>query len=115
MATNAYDPTDLVGQADSKQEAEARQQVLRETEIADVKWLMSSERGRRFIYRLLEISGVFQISFDPNAMRMAFNEGKRDFGNRIFHQVMTVCPEQVPAMLKEQHDGKRDASGRKTK
>ncbi len=112
-----YSPTDLVGQAEAKEQAEARERVLRETEIADVKWLMSSERGRRILYRLLELSGVFQISFDPNAAKMAFNEGRRNFGNQIFRQLMTVCPEQLPAMLKEQQDvgTKRDGNGGKHK
>jgi hypothetical protein len=111
MATN-YDPTDLRGQERVQQEDADRKRLLRETEIADVKWLMSSERGRRIIWRLLRTAGVFQLSFDQNAMKMAFNEGQRNFGNQILDIVMKVCPEQFPAMLKEQQDGsRRDGSG----
>jgi len=106
-----YEPTDLNGQAEEKQEAEARIRVLRETEISDLKWLMSSERGRRIMWRVLEMAGVFQLSFDANAMRMAFNEGRRAYGNQILSQLMTVCPEQYPAMLKEHRNGKRDGNG----
>ena len=111
-----YDPTDLRGQQLSKQEADARARVLREAEIADVKWLMSSPRGRRMMWRLLAISRVFQSSFDQNAMKMAFNEGHRNFGNQLFDEVMTFCPEMFPVMQreardKEQQDGKRDGNG----
>jgi hypothetical protein len=107
-----YDPTDLRGQERVQQEDADRKRLLRETEIADVKWLMSSERGRRIIWRLLRTAGVFQLSFDQNAMKMAFNEGQRNFGNQILDNVMKVCPEQFPAMLKEQQDGsRRDGSG----
>jgi len=117
MSSNNYDPTDLHGQALSKEEAAARARILRETEIADVKWLMSSGRGRRMVWRLLAISRVFQSSFDQNAMKMAFNEGFRNFGNQLFHEVMTFCPEMFPVMQreardKEQQDGtRRDGNG----
>ena len=120
--SNNYDPIDLRGQELSKEEAEARARVLRETEIADVKWLMSSPRGRRLVWRLLAISGVFQSSFDQNSMKMAFNEGRRNFGNQLFDEVMTFCPEMFPVMQrdardnKEQQDGtKRDGNGPKSK
>jgi len=111
--TNNYDPIDIRGQELSKEEADARARVLRETEIADVKWLMSSLRGRRMVYRLLETSGVFRISFDQNAMRMAFNEGRRDFGNELFREVMNVCPEMFQVMQREARDNKEQQDGTK--
>lgn len=113
----SYDPTDLRGQDKDKQEANARKRVVRETEIADVKWLMSSKKGRRFLWRLLELSGPFRLSFNSNSMTMAFNEGNRNLGNQLFSEVMTLCPEMYPVMVreqqevKEQQDGKRDGSG----
>lgn len=106
-----YDPTDLRGQQAGKREADARKRVAREMEIADLKWLMSSKKGRRLMWRLLELSGPFRLSFDPNAMKMAFNEGNRNLGNQLFGEVMTLCPEMYPVMVKEQQDGKRDGNG----
>lgn len=107
---SSYDPIDERGQQVDKRELEARKQMAREQEIADIKWLMSSRRGRRLMWRLLELSGPFRMSFDTNAMRMAFNEGNRNLGNRLFHEVMTLCPETYPAMTREQQDG-RDGNG----
>jgi hypothetical protein len=105
-----YDPIDERGQAADKREADARKNMVREQEIADLKWLMASRRGRRIMHRLLDLSGPFRLSFDTNAMRMAFNEGNRNLGNQLFHEIMTLCPEQYPAMMKEQQDG-RDGNG----
>lgn len=97
-----YDPIDLRGQQADKREADARKKVVRGQEIADVKWLMSSPRGRRVMWRLLELSGPFRLSFDTNAMKMAFNEGNRNVGNQLLNEVMTLCPELYPVMVKEQ-------------
>jgi hypothetical protein len=109
----SYDPIDLPGQQDDKREADARKRVAREAEIADVKWLMSSPRGRRVMWRLIELSGPFRLSFDTNAMKMAFNEGNRNLGNQLFNEVMTLCPEMYPVMVKEQKDG-RDGNGKQS-
>jgi hypothetical protein len=107
---STYDPTDQRGHERDKQDAEARKRAAREVEIADLKWLMSSKRGRRILWRLLELSGPFRLSFDMNAMRMAFNEGNRNLGNQLFSEVMMFCPEMYPVMVKEQRDGNGDQS-----
>jgi hypothetical protein len=100
-----YDPTDLNGQ-DADREAQAdRLRLLSEVEQLDVKWLMGSKRGRRIVWRLLEQARVFALSFDTNAMRMAFNEGNRNYGNRTLDLIHTTCPELFSVMLKESNDG----------
>jgi hypothetical protein len=106
-----YDPIDMPGQQADKKEADARKRLVRDNEIASIRWLMSSKKGRGFMWRLLELSGPFRLSFDSNAMKMAFNEGNRNLGNQLFNEVMTLCPEMYPVMVKEQHDGKRDGNG----
>jgi len=109
---SSYDPTDLRKQEAQKSEADALKKLIRERENADLKWLMSSPRGRRVMWRLLELSGPFRLSFDTNAMRMAFNEGNRNLGNHLLNEVMTLCPELYPVMVKEQEHGRnRDGSG----
>lgn len=103
-----YDPLDLRGQERQKQERETRDRLSRETEEADIKWLMSSKRGRRVIWRLLDQAGVFRLSFNTNAMSMAFAEGNRNYGLRILALIHTLCPELYPTMIKEQSND-RDA------
>lgn len=96
-----YDPHDLRGQERAEADKSTRARLDRETEEADVKWLMSSKRGRRVIWRLLEQSGVFRLSFNTNAMQMAFNEGGRNFGNKTLALIHMHCPELYPTMVKE--------------
>lgn len=84
-----------------------------EVEDQDWKWLASSKRGRRIIWRLLTQAGVFRISFNPNAMQMAFNEGHRNYGNWLLDRINTLCPELYPVMVKEQKDVKIDGGSGK--
>ena len=109
---NNYDPTNVRGQEQERREAQSRQRNARKTEIADLKWLMSSPRGRRLMWRLLAMARTFQLSFNTNAMQMAFNEGNRNLGNQLLAEVMDLCPELFPVMQKEQQqDEKRDGDG----
>ncbi len=99
-----YDPLDLRGQELSKSEKEVRERISSENEQADIKWLMGSKRGRRVVWRLLNQSGVFRLSFNTNAMQMAFAEGNRNFGNRTLSMIHLLCPELYPVMVKEQQN-----------
>ena len=73
-----------------------------ELEIADLKWLMSNKRGRRFVFRLLERAGVWRLSFNTNALSMAFAEGTRNEGLRLLAQITKHCLDRHAEMLKEQ-------------
>jgi hypothetical protein len=62
---------------------------------------MSSKRGRRIVWRLMERAGVFRSTFTSNSMQSAFNEGMRNYGVVVLAQVHELTPEQYPLMLKE--------------
>lgn len=97
-----FDPLDT-HQQDAQREDEAKRRALvRKQEIADFKWLMADPRGRRIVWRQLAAAGVFQSSFDPTAMTMAFNEGRRSEGLRLLAQIHELCPDLYPIMMKEQ-------------
>lgn len=98
-----YDPLDPIGQERTQRDRETRDRLAREREAGDLKWLMGSKRGRRIVWRILDQSGVFRLSFNPNAMQMAFAEGNRNFGNRVLALIHAECPELYPAMMKEQN------------
>ena len=104
-----YDPLDLRGQEKGAADKGMRDRLARENEEADLKWLMGSKRGRRILWRLLDHSGVFRLSFNTNAMAMAFAEGNRNFGNRLLAMIHALCPELYPTMVKENtHDRTAD-------
>ena len=97
-----YDPTDIRSQELAKADADLRNKLSNDTEESDFKWLMSSKRGRRIVWRLLDRAGVFRLSFNTNSMAMAFNEGNRNEGLRIMAQIHALCPELYAVMAKEQ-------------
>ena len=49
--------------------------ALRERELADIAWLLSDRRGRRFMWRVFSNAGIFRTSFTGNSETF-FNEGK---------------------------------------
>ena len=95
---------DIRGQERAQAERNLRERIARDNEDSDVKWLMSSKRGRRFVWRLMDQAGTFRSVFNTNAMAMAFAEGNRNTGLRILAMVTSLCPEHYPAMLKENTD-----------
>ena len=97
-----FDPIDLRGQERAKSDKDMREKLARENEEADIKWLMGSKRGRRVVWRLMDQSGVFRLSFNTNSMQMAFAEGNRNFGNRMLAMIHEQCPELYSVMVKEQ-------------
>lgn len=97
----SYDPLDTRSQERTKADRDTQSKLARETEESDLKWLMGSKRGRRMVWRLLDQSRVFRLSFNTNSMTMAFNEGQRNFGNRTLAQIHALCPELYPVMVKE--------------
>ena len=96
-----HDPFDIQGQERAKSDQDKTARMAMDEEKDDIKWLMSSKRGRRILWRLMDQSGVFRLSFNPNAMQMAFSEGNRNFGNRVLGVVHRFCPELYPTMVKE--------------
>lgn len=101
-----HDPLDIREQERAKADNATRDRLTRENEEADTKWLMSSKRGRRIVWRLLDRCGVFRLSFSTNAIAMAFAEGNRNVGNGMLATIHSVCPELYPTMLKEQRNGR---------
>lgn len=97
------DPTDIRAEDARAADAKAAASALSELEKNDLVWLMSQERGRRFIWRLLSRAGVFQSSFTGNSGTF-FNEGRRDIGLWVLSSIMASCPEDFIKMLTEQKD-----------
>lgn len=97
-----HDPIDIYAQDDARQAIADRAKFEHDLEIGDLKWLMSNKRGRRFVYRLLERAGVWRLSFNTNALSMAFAEGTRNEGLRLMAQITEHCLDRYAEMLQEQ-------------
>lgn len=73
----------------------------RRKQVEDIKWLMAHKAGRRFMWRLLEVTGTRRTSFNNSGSVTAFNEGQRNVGLVFEAEVLDIAPEQYMAMLKE--------------
>ena len=97
-----FDPLDTDQQEEYRASADQAQELAAQQQATDFLWLMADKRGRRIVWRQLSDAGVFQQSFNPDAMTMAFNEGRRASGLRLLGQVHTLCPDLYTKMTKEQ-------------
>jgi hypothetical protein len=112
-----HDPFDLSGQERTAATSAPEERQLREKEQSDLRWVLSTKQGRRFMWRLLGSAGVFHSSFSTNNASMAFNEGKRNQGLELLNEIIEHCPDKYTTMLAEQKDtrdkdGNRDADRR---
>lgn len=59
------------------------EQRKRDTELADIKFIGRTAQGRRFLYRLLSITGCFRPN-DCTDARAFYLEGRRSIGLEMF-------------------------------
>lgn len=102
-----YDPTDIQSQDRSKARKAERSKLEQDNEVADLKWLMGTKQGRRIIWRQLDRAGVYRLSFNTNAMTMAFAEGNRNEGLRTVAMINANCPDLYTMMVKENSNATR--------
>jgi hypothetical protein len=102
-----YDPLDLRSQENAQADAASRDKLAAQIELDDFKWLMSSKRGRRVVWRLLERTGVYRSSFTGNS-ETYFREGMRNVGLMLMAQIHTAGPNLYAAMVQEQEQVKHD-------
>ena len=96
-----HDPFDLRGQDRQREDIEQTRKVERDQEKADFAWLMSDKRGRRFMWRMLEVTGVYRSSFTGNSETF-FREGARNVGLKLISDIHEFAPDAYTTMLEEQ-------------
>lgn len=70
--------------------------------IRDLVDVMSTAGGRRFVNRLLAVSGVVDSTFNPtNPHDTAYREGRRAFGTELWRSIDSHCPELYIRMMRE--------------
>lgn len=96
-----FDPLDTDQQELDQAAAEAARKLAQQQEAADFLWLMEDQRGRRIVWKQLSSAGVFKTTFNPDAMTMAFSEGRRTAGLELLSIVHSLCPQLYHTMMKE--------------
>ena|SRR3990167_2669389 len=92
--------TDVEAQQLARADKQRRQQLARETEQEDIRWLMSQEQGRRLMSRLISICGVYRSSFTGNSETF-FREGQRNVGLVFIADAQSLAPNDFVKMLTE--------------
>lgn len=90
---NASNPAEL-------KKKEKQEEYLAKQEIDDIKHVLGSPGGRRFIWKYLSFAGVFQTSFTGNSQTF-FNEGKRTVGLKLIDDITEANPDALTQMMKE--------------
>ncbi len=62
---------------------------------------MFDPEGRMWMWDLLTLCGIFHSSFSIDALRCAFNEGRRDIGLRLLAEINQLSPEFYIRMVQE--------------
>lgn len=94
------DPCDIRSSEEVEVLRKKKQDQTRFQESEDFKWLMSDKRGRRFIWRLLSLTGLFLNAFTGNSETF-FRCGKAAIGQTVFAEINMLCPEKYELMVKE--------------
>lgn len=76
----------------------------REKELADLRDVMSTNGGRRVMYRALIKAGIYTTSFNVEAVNSGsvyFNEGRRNHGLWLMAELEEAAPASFSEMIKE--------------
>lgn len=74
-------PAPSASDPDQVKSRKRKSERARDRELADLRVVMASAEGRRFVWRLLGRCGVYRTSFDgTTSERTHFKEGERNIG-----------------------------------
>jgi len=83
---------------DQVRDAQRKVRFKREDELNDIRDLLTLPSGQRFLWRYLEVCGVFRSSWSPSA-EIHFNEGRRDIGLRILADITEADPKALITLM----------------
>lgn len=75
----------------------------RNLEKEDLRKILDTAEGLRFLWRVLEASGIYRTTFTGNSTSF-FNEGRRSIGLEIKADLMEVDPDHEGRMAREHRD-----------
>ena len=104
--TEEHDPLDIPGQERASADNAEEERRQRDEETSDLCRVMGTKEGRRFMWRLLSDAGVFRLSFNTDAMQMAFAEGNRNTGLKYLNDNNAASPQQYALMIVEHSNAK---------
>lgn len=80
-------------------DAKIKVKMGREQEVNDLKFILATEQGRRFMWRYLEMCGVYRTSFTGSS-ETYFLEGQRNIGLKLIADIVEADPDAYLKMIK---------------
>src|SRR5260221_8707449 len=102
--TRERDPYDTRAEdAAAVDQADAERQ-LRALEVTDFKWLMGHRQGRRFMWRLLSLTGLHPKPYPLSGPEgdVAFWWGEMNIRQRMGTEIHEIFPQRYNEMIREQ-------------
>jgi hypothetical protein len=86
---------------DEKQVREAgkKERTNRLQELGDLKAILATPHGRRFVWKILQDARVLNSSFAANELVIAFNEGRRNVGLKLMADIMEADAKALVEMM----------------
>jgi hypothetical protein len=81
--------------------AQVKEKLAADKQHNDIKFILATEQGRRFLWELLSSCGVYRQSADHSGSWTYFNEGKRSIGLEVLTQITAADPDSYLKMIKE--------------
>lgn len=87
--------------------AEKKEASGRSQDLEDIRAVLSTESGKRFVWKYLELCGLHRTSYTENPHTTMFLEGRRDIGLRLLADITEADPlKYVEMMSKKAKEGK---------
>lgn len=93
------------------EEQAARRNLERTVDAEALKWIMAHKPGRRWMWRFLELSGVFQNPWRPSSHEAAFRAGHMNIGQMVLAELHEHCLDRYVEMMKEHQSVARQHAG----
>lgn len=101
----------VVQNASNKKQVKAatqKEKRVRDRELEDLRAVLLSREGRRFVWRLLSFCKVFGTVFHSSGSQVYYNAGQQDVGHFVLSEVTAVDENKLIEMMreeKEENDG----------
>lgn len=95
------DTLDLIAQGERAEQAKRTQEWEEQRAVDDLRFVMSSEQGRREVWRTLGFAGLWRSSFTGDRNNTDFREGQRNIALWLWARLLRACPEQTTLMQQE--------------
>ncbi len=86
---------------EQQDERAAEERLAAQQRRNDLRTVLSTESGRRFIWGVIQRCGVFQGASSLEPMNISYSEGRRSVGLFLLGDVMAFHPDLFLTMQKE--------------